>query len=152
LGWLEHRVPPPFVMLAVVLLMWLAHWLWSASVAPRALLYCGIGLCLAGFALAFTGLRTLVGRRTTPSPTQIERAKVLVTSGLYRFTRNPMYLGMVIFLIGIAAIFAEAWLLVGPLLFAAYIQRFQIAPEERVMLDKFGTDYAAYKARVRRWI
>jgi protein-S-isoprenylcysteine O-methyltransferase Ste14 len=139
-------------MVAVALLMWLAHWLLGASVAPRALLYCGIGLCLAGFALAFTGLRTLVGRRTTPSPTQIERAKVLVTSGLYRFTRNPMYLGMVIFLIGIAAIFAEAWQLVGPLLFATYIQRFQIAPEERVMLDKFGTDYAAYKARVRRWI
>ena len=120
--------------------------------ASELLFYGGLLLMALGFGLAISGFRTLVGNRTTPSPTKIDRAKKLVTTGLYRFSRNPMYLGMVIVLIGLAAVFGNLWLLAGPLAFALYINRFQIKPEEQMMAAKFGADYAAYKSRVRRWI
>ena len=152
MGGLELRVPPPLVLLILTLAMWLANHLMGGGMASTALLYGGLLLLALGFGIAFTGLRTLTRNRTTPSPIQIERAKVLVTSGLYSFSRNPMYLGMLIFLIGVASLFANAWLLAGPVAFALYIQRFQIAPEERVMAAKFGADYTDYKSRVRRWI
>jgi len=149
---LEHKVPPPFVLLILALLMWFANHLMGGGVASTMLFYGGLLLLALGFGVAFTSLRTLIGNHTTPSPIEIERAKVLVTSGPYRFTRNPTYLGMLIFLIGVAALFANVWLLAGPVAFALYIQRFQITPEERVMAAKFGADYSNYCAQVRRWI
>ena len=152
MSWLDHKVPPPFVMLIVAALMWLAHLWISNDLAGGWLLILGLAFCVAGVAVAVTGLRTLLAARTTPSPTQIERAKHLVISGVYTRTRNPMYLGMVILLIGVDCILANPWLLLGPLVFVFYIQRFQIVPEERAMGEKFGAQYNAYQQRVRRWI
>jgi len=152
MGWLEHIIPPPFVMLAFALVMGAVHYFAGGHLVFGLLFYLGLALMAAGFALAFTGLRSLIANRTTPSPINIERAKKLVTSGLYNFTRNPMYLGMVVFLIGVALLLANGWLLIGPALFAIFITRFQIVPEERVMTTKFGADYTAYQHRVRRWI
>lgn len=150
--WLEHRVPPPIVMVILAGFMWLGHLWLGNDVAGGLLLVLGIIICVAGVGVTITGLRTLSAARTTPSPTQIERAKHLVVNGIYTRTRNPMYLGMVLFLLGIECIFANAWLLLGPVVFALYIQRFQITPEERVMRGKFGAAYEAYQKRVRRWI
>jgi len=152
MGWLELKVPPPIVLFILVCLMWLDNRLMGGGLAAGVWLYIGLALMVAGFALAFRGLRTLIGNRTTPSPRKIDRAKKLVTSGLYSFTRNPMYLGMVIFLVGVAALFGNFWLLIGPLAFAVYVTQFQILPEERMMQTKFGGVYADYRQRVRRWI
>jgi protein-S-isoprenylcysteine O-methyltransferase Ste14 len=76
----------------------------------------------------------------------------LVSTGVYSFTRNPMYLGMALVLLAWAAYLSSAWSLLGPLLFALYITRFQIVPEERVLDRLFGTSFAAYKKCVRRWL
>ena len=151
MSWLEHKVPPPIVMVIVAALMWLGHLGLGDYAARGLLLDVGIIFCVGGVVIAITGLRTLLAARTTPSPTQIDSAKHLVVSGIYTRTRNPMYLGMVVFLIGVECISANAWLLLGPLVFALYIQRFQIAPEERVMHEKFGAAYDGYQQRVRRW-
>ena len=75
-----------------------------------------------------------------------------MTSGSYRLTRNPMYLGMAILLATLAIVLSSPWLLLGPLVFVLFITRIQIIPEERAMHARFGDDYAAYCARVRRWI
>lgn len=152
MGWLEHRIPPPFVMVTIAVLMWFAHVWLGNDLAGGLLLVLGLAFCVAGIAVAVTGFRTMVAARTSPSPTQIDRAKHLVMGGIYTRTRNPMYLGMVIFLIGLECIFANAWLLLGPFAFVLFIRRFQISPEERVMREKFGAEYDAYRRRVRRWI
>ena len=152
MGGLELKVPPPFIALIVCVFMWLSNHIKGGGFAYGTALYAGMILMAVGFVLAFTGLRTLVGNRTTPSPTKIDRAKKLVTSGLYQFSRNPMYLGMVIFLIGWTVLLGNLWLLAGPIGFALYINRFQIKPEEQMMATKFGSNYDAYKSRVRRWI
>ena len=152
MAWLELKVSPPFVLFILAGIMWLDDRILGGGFVAGAPLFLGLILMAAGFGLAFTGLRTLIGNSTTPSPIQIERAKKLVTSGLYQFTRNPMYLGMVIFLVGVAALFGNIWLLIEPGVFVAYITRFQIEPEERMLAAKFGADYVSYQKRVRRWI
>ena len=152
LRWLELKVPPPLVVVIAAAAMWFANRVIGGNVSFGFWFFAGVIVMGVGFGLAVTGLRTLIANRTTPSPIQIERARTLVTSGLYQFTRNPMYLGMVIFLIGIAVILGSVALLAGPTLFIVYITQFQILPEERVMAQKFGADYTAYKNRVRRWI
>ena len=152
MGWLELKVPPPTMMFIIACFMWLDNHLIGGALVSGAPFILGVFLMATGFGVAFTGLRTLIGNHTTPSPMKIDRAKKLVTSGLYQFSRNPMYLGMVIFLIGWTVLLGNLWHLAGPIGFAIYIQRFQIAAEERMMTTKFGADYAAYKNRVRRWI
>lgn len=152
---LEYRVPPPVVDAACALLMWLAaratpalQWDWSASWRWGLL----GGLSLAGGLIALGGLWAFQRAHTTFNPLHPERASALVQGGVYRFTRNPMYLGMALVLLGWAC-----WL-AHPLAFAciplalAYLQRFQIQPEERVLRAHFGSDYEAYCRRVRRWI
>jgi len=82
----------------------------------------------------------------------IDRASSVVTSGAYRFSRNPMYVGLTCLLLSLSAFMASPWTLLGPLFFVLYITRFQIVPEERVMEARFGAPYLIYKRQVRRWI
>ena len=76
----------------------------------------------------------------------------MVTNGIYGFTRNPMYLGLALILLGLAVFLASPWALLGPVGFVAFITRFQIRPEERALQARFGAAYTAYCARVRRWV
>ncbi len=86
------------------------------------------------------------------NPIKPGAASSLVSSGVYRFTRNPMYLGLSVTLLG-WAVFLSNWLaLLAVPVFVLYINRFQIDPEERVLSSLFGAEYAAYKEKVRRWL
>jgi len=76
---------------------------------------------------------------------------MLVTGGIYRFTRNPMYVGLLLVLVAWATFLSSLWTLVGPLAFVLYITRFQIKPEESALATLFGQPYADYRAKVRRW-
>jgi protein-S-isoprenylcysteine O-methyltransferase Ste14 len=76
----------------------------------------------------------------------------LVRSGIYTITRNPMYAGMLLMLCAWAVYLGSAWALVGPATFVAYMNRFQIAPEQRALEALFGASYTDYKAKVRRWL
>ena len=110
------------------------------------------GLALMGLALDFSGLVAFVRRRTTISPLSPQKSRALVTGGVYRFTRNPMYLGLAC-LHGAWAVWLAAllpWL--APLAFVLYVTRFQIGPEERVLTERFGPTYTDYTRRVRRWL
>jgi len=109
-------------------------------------------IALTGGATALAGDLEFKRARTTINPFRPENSTALVTSGIYRFTRNPMYVGLTLVLLGWAAFLCSAWALVGPVIFVLYIGRFQIAPEERVLSAKFGAAYTEYSARVRRWL
>lgn len=89
---------------------------------------------------------------TTINPLRPDRAAAVVTMGVYRVTRNPMYLGLVLILLGLALYLASPWAVLGPPVFVAYITRYQIQPEERVLAARFGTPYTDYCAQVRRWL
>jgi len=86
------------------------------------------------------------------SPLEPEAATSLVTGGIYRYTRNPMYVGFAALLLGWAVYLAVPWVLLGPVAFILFITRFQIIPEERALSSKFGRQYGEYQERVRRWL
>ena len=150
---LDHRIPPPLVALALALVMWVAaQWLPRPAAPPAVRLALAVGI--GGLGLAVSGAGTLAFRRarTTVNPLRPERASSLVLSGVYRVTRNPMYLGMALGLLSWAAYLWSPLSLLGPAAFVAYITRFQIQPEERILAAKFGAEYEHYQSRVRRWI
>lgn len=107
----------------------------------------GIGaLILAGAVLAF------IKAKTSVNPVKPDQAKALVMSGLYRFSRNPMYLGMVLILFGEALVLGNFFVVLAPILFVICITYMQIIPEEKVLEMKFGQEYIHYKKSVPRFV
>lgn len=151
--WLEHRIPPPLVAVLAAIAMRAAAGIAPAAQAPATTrLALTTMLCAAGAATIIAGLVSFWRARTTVNPLKPEQATSLVTSGVYRVTRNPMYLGMALLLCAWAAELWSPWALAGPVAFVAFITRFQIIPEERALIAHFGDAFTAYAARVRRWL
>lgn len=153
MGALELRVPPPLVALLIAAAMWFAVPQRASFELPllvRVVVLVVIGL--AGAAIALAANLEFKRARTTINPFKPEDSSALVTSGIYRFTRNPMYVGLTLVVLGWAAFLCSVWALLGPVALVLYLSRFQIAPEERVLAAKFGAAYAEYTARVRRWL
>lgn len=150
---LAHKLPPPLAGALVACAMWGAGAYGpELSIAPTFKLVAVALLCAAGAVFDLLGLLAFRGARTTVNPLRPERASALVTGGVYRVTRNPMYVGMALLLLAWAVYLSTALSFAGPLVFAIYITRFQIRPEERVLKAIFGATYMAYAARVRRWL
>ena len=150
---LELRIPPPVVALLVALAMWGAS---RRSVDPLLTelvrVPLAIALAVIGAAFDLSGLVAFRRARTTVNPMRPQSTSSLVDRGVYRLTRNPMYVGLAFMLCGWAVFLWSWWALPGPFAFAAYVDRFQIVPEERALSALFGADYMAYKNRVRRWL
>lgn len=150
---LELKVPPPVVTLAVGVLMWgVGRWLPAFQMALPMRRGLAVAFVLAGIALV--GACALRFRRagTTVNPMAPAKASVLVDAGFYRFSRNPIYLGDALILVGWGLWLSNLASLAAIAVFVAYLNRFQIEPEERALRAAFGGDFDAYRARVRRWI
>ena len=150
---LDHKVPPPVIAILCAALAWVLVRLTPGlgAVVPAKTLIVGL-IVLAGVALDVSGFMAFRKAQTTLDPRSPEKSTSIVSSGPYRFTRNPMYLGMVLVLLGFCAYLANPVALVAVAVFVAYITRFQIIPEERLLLGKFGEAYAQYAKATRRWI
>jgi protein-S-isoprenylcysteine O-methyltransferase Ste14 len=150
---LELRLPPLAVMLIAALLMWLLarrtprldwvmHWRLEAALV----------LLAAGVVVAVAGVLEFRRARTTVNPTKPETASSMVRSGIYRHTRNPMYLGMLLALAAWAVWLASLVAFAVLPAFVLYLNRWQIEPEERVLAGLFAGEFAAYRRSVRRWL
>lgn len=106
----------------------------------------------AGLLIAVTGVLAFRRHQTTINPHTIDKTSALVTGGIYRFTRNPMYLGMLLVLIGAVFLSRDILALLVVPGFIVTLNRLQILPEERALRSKFGGAFDAYCARTRRWI
>ena len=150
---LELKVPPPIVALVSAAAMWGISKMGASIEIPDVLRHVVTAtVAFAGGCISLAGIVSFRRADTTVSPLKPENASSLVTEGVYRITRNPMYLGLLFVLLAWAVFLSSAWALAGPVAFVLYINRFQIAPEERVMAAMFGASYSGYKARVRRWL
>jgi protein-S-isoprenylcysteine O-methyltransferase Ste14 len=153
MSFLELKIPPPLVAIGVALLMWLTFWVVGPLEVPYGL---RIGATLAfvvvGLGFDLAGLVSFVRAKPTVNPIKPASTSSLVITGVYRVTRNPMYLGLLLVLLGWATVLANGVAFLLAPLFVLYINRFQIAPEERVLSAKFGAEFSAYQARVRRWL
>lgn len=150
---LELLIPPPLIMLLTGLIMWLLSEMfpaltlaWLQSIAAATV------MGFIGLALSLTAAATFKRASTTLDPRQPAGTSTLVSTGIYRYSRNPMYLGVLLVLLGWAVYLGNLLSILCTLVFIAYITRFQIIPEERLLHEKFEKEFLSYKSRVRRWL
>lgn len=143
-------VPPPLVYAAgIVVGLWL-HSRYPVDILPAGIRPVGWVLIAAGVLISASAIRLFQRAGTTVNPRRPVRA--LVTDGPYRFTRNPMYLGLACVHAGVAFAARSLWTLVLLAAVLMMIQRIVIKPEEQYLRQRFGGEYERYAARVRRWI
>lgn len=150
---LEAKVPPPLVAALFGLAMWLLSLLGlGVELATWLRVMLSLLALILGGLLALAGVTAFRRARTTTNPLQPAAATALVTTGVYRVTRNPMYLGFAFFLLALAVWLAFPWSLLGVAGFVLYMDRYQVIPEERALATVFGAEFERYRRRVRRWL
>ena len=125
-----------FIVIAMPSMGFALHWYISAS----------------GVLVALAGIVAFRKAKTTLNPTTPEKSSYLVSGGIFRVTRNPMYLGMQLIIIAAIFKFGNYYGFIAAVFFNLYITQFQIKPEERIIERIFGDEYLHYKKKVRRWL
>ncbi len=150
---LETRVPAPVVAAATGACMKFYALAAGVAMDPTAWrMYAGVGLAQASGAVVLAAATSMFRARTTINPFSPARASSLVTGGIFRVSRNPMYLSLLLLLVAYALRLDSALVWLGPVAFVGYVNRFQIGPEERALQARFGEAYLRYRARTRRWL
>ena len=150
---LELKIPPLLWVIDAAFCMWGTSVLFPAFAfeLPYSRL---IGLCFAllGLSLALYAIHTFRRSSTTVNPLTPEKSSSLVVGGPYRYTRNPMYLGMLFILFGCYIALSNALACIFMITFVLIMTWLQIQPEERALLNIFGSEYEEYRKTVRRWL
>jgi protein-S-isoprenylcysteine O-methyltransferase Ste14 len=150
---LELKIPPVALGLITAALIWLGAWSVPRLGFPLPGRYFIAGrVALVGALVSILGVVSFKRAKTTVNPMKPESTSSLVVTGIYGVTRNPMYLGFLLILLGWAAWLSNGLALLPVAGFVSYMTVFQIRPEERALEALFGQDFAAYKEMVRRWI
>lgn len=150
---LQLKVPPPLVVItAAALMAGLTYTFRGASIDIPAHLVLAVVLAAIGIGCIGTGINEFRQHETTIDPRDPQRSSSLVDTGIYRFTRNPMYLGFLVILTGWAVYLGNLLPFVVLPAYVLYLGKYQIEPEERLLAAKFGSRYEAYRRKVRRWI
>ena len=150
---LELKIPPVIVTLLFAVLMWLV-----ARLTPSTPIDTGfriIAVLLLGAAATVIGVAGVVAFRkanTTVNPLIPDACTSLVNSGIFRLTRNPMYLALLLMLVAWGFVLSNFYSLALCVVYVVYLNRFQIGPEERALEAVFGDEFIAYREKVRRWI
>jgi protein-S-isoprenylcysteine O-methyltransferase Ste14 len=150
---LELKIPPVALVLMIGFSIWLGA-AWAPGLRfqfPFQSLVASV-LGLLGLTPCILGILEFKRAKTTVNPTKPQSSSSLVRTGIYRHTRNPMYLGFLLILAGWAALTGTFLSIVGLPAFVIYMNRFQIKPEERALGSLFGDEFGAYCSTVRRWI
>jgi protein-S-isoprenylcysteine O-methyltransferase Ste14 len=149
---LELKIPPVALVVLIAVVMWGA----SDTVPQIGLdqtvrMVVGVVMLISGAGISLYAVTLFRRAKTTVDPTRPHASSSLVSTGIYRHTRNPMYLGFLLILISLAVFLATPLALFGPVIFVLYMNRFQITPEERFLAKQFGEEFLNYKSKVRRW-
>ncbi|HEX7046105.1 MAG TPA: isoprenylcysteine carboxylmethyltransferase family protein [Gammaproteobacteria bacterium] len=150
---MAFKVPPVIVVLVTGLLMWLL----ARFVPALSFFFPGVHIVaalitLAGIVVCALGVTAFRRAETTTNPLNPESASRLVVAGIYHYSRNPMYLGFALLLLAWGVFLGNLPALLAVPAFILYMNRFQIAPEERALDALFGEEYRAYRRSVARWM
>lgn len=145
-------IPPPFQgVIAALLMLAIARFIPALNTPFEGHVSVAVVIGAIGLAIEFVALFMFLFAKTTVSPLSPQKTKKLVVSGLYKYSRNPMYLGLTLLLIAWAVWLSNPLATLVLLGFVWWITKFQIEPEEEVLREKFGKDYEDYQSRVGRW-
>ena len=147
---IEKIMPPTWMLIAMISMLLLNFTFPLVWIVPPLWNLFGLVFLVSGMALNLIADRAFHQIGTTVKPYQ--ESTSLVTEGVFQISRNPMYLGMVLILIGIGVLLKSLSPFLVITLFAILIDRIYIRVEERMLAEKFGTKWQAYKAQTRRWL
>lgn len=148
--WLELKTPPLLVALTFGFLIWVMPF--QVKIDNTMVLYIvSIILFSIGSIVSILGVWEFRKQKTTVNPMSPQESNSLVIKGIYTFTRNPMYLGFLLWLLSFGVFLRNPISLIAIVLFVIYMNMFQIIPEENILEGKFGKEYLKYKENVRRW-
>lgn len=150
---MKLKIPPPLQALFFALMMW---WIDGMSTMadftfPGQLILAGVFL-LIGILIPVIAIRTFHHAETTINPFTPDEASALVIKGVYRYTRNPMYVGLLFALVALWLFFGDLFGIIPIVLFVFTLTELQIKPEEKALTEKFGDAYQDYMKQVRRWL
>ncbi len=150
---LELKIIPPLVTLIAGLLMWIiTKFFPTIIIIPQYKNFLAVIIAILGLILMALAALSLFRAKTTINPMKPQNSSNLVTSGIYKFSRNPIYLADLLFLLAFALFLNNLLSLIFIIGFYLYMNKFQIIPEERFLEEKFGETYLKYKQKTRRWI
>ena len=148
---METKIPPPVVTLIFGFAIYLSRKIFPEIEIQYASFF-GMFLLLLGFFILISAVKLFRNHKTTVNPLSPEQATKLVTNGIFKLSRNPMYLGMAVILASVAVFFNIIGGIIFMALFCLYITKFQIIPEEKAMKELFTQDFERYMQATRRWI
>ena len=148
---METKIPPPIVTLIFGCAIYLSRKIFPEIEIQYASFF-GMFLLLLGFFILISAVKLFRNDKTTVNPLSPEQATKLVTNGIFKLSRNPMYLGMAVILASVAMFFNIIGGIIFMALFCLYITKFQIIPEEKAMKELFAQDFEQYMQATRRWI
>jgi protein-S-isoprenylcysteine O-methyltransferase Ste14 len=144
-------VPAPVIFFGLLILGFLLNWALPLAFFPgRSAQIAGVIIVVLGFLIGGSGIIEMRRAHTSPDPRELTTA--LVVKGVFRYSRNPLYLSMFVFFLGIAVFLDVLWLILLSPVLLFVVERGTVKPEELYLERKFGEVYLQYKKHVRRWI
>ena len=145
------KIPPPILVLILVVSSFLSSKKIDVIHIPHQTLV-SILILLIGILILIIPITKFIKYKTTIDPIEFKKVNKLVTSGIYKYSRNPMYLGLLLIVISSSILYLNIYSVSTPIFFYYWINRFQIQREEIFLTEKFGKEYLSYKTKTRRWI
>ena len=145
------KIPPPLIVLTLIISIYFSSKKIDLINMPLQL-EISIFILSAGILIFVNPVLQFIKSKTTVNPIQFEDVNKLVTSGIFKYSRNPMYLGMLMIVLSTSIFYLNIYSILTPLLFILWINKFQIKREEEFLIEKFGDEYLSYKKKTRRWI
>ena len=145
------KIPPPIIVLTLIISIYFSSKKIDLINIPFQLEISFFILSL-GILVFINPVLKFIKSKTTINPIQFEETNRLVTSGIFKYSRNPMYLGMLMIIISTSIFYLNIYSILTPFLFVFWINKFQIKREEIFLTEKFGKEYLSYKNKTRRWL
>ena len=145
------KIPPPLLVLILVVSSFLSSKKINIILIPNQNIV-SIIILLVGLLILIIPVSNFIKYKTTIDPIKFKKVNKLITSGIYKYSRNPMYLGLLMIVISSSILYLNIYSVSTPFLFYWWINRFQIKREEIFLSEKFGKEYLSYKTKTRRWI
>ena len=147
----SFKIPPPLLVIILTSLVYFSSTKLELIYLPYRQMISTLTLVI-GLIIIISPVVNFIKSKTTVNPVKFENVNKLVTTGIYKYSRNPMYLGMIMIIISTTVYYLNFLSIFSPLIFYIWINKFQISREEIFLEDKFGNDYLKYKSKTRRWI
>ncbi|MBB12645.1 MAG: hypothetical protein CMC78_00545 [Flavobacteriaceae bacterium] len=145
------KIPPPILVLILITSNYFSQNQFETTNLPYKLSI-SILILLVGTLILINPVFKFIKSKTTVNPVKFTKVSKLVTTGIFKYSRNPMYLGMIFVIISTSIFYLNYYSIITPFIFYFWINRFQIKREEIFLAKKFGKEYLSYKSKTRKWI